>query len=62
MKTNRKIDRQVSTIYRKIGEGVQVPIMSLSTIMKAGETALLAGESLAVAEARMQEALDAVRV
>jgi hypothetical protein len=59
--SRKQIERNVNDIFRRIGEGVQVPIMSLGTVLSTGERSLQAGETLELAETKMQAALDAVR-
>ena len=59
--TKKQITKVVGAIYARIGNGVQVPIMSLGAVREAGEACLREGLTEASAEHAMREALEAVR-
>jgi hypothetical protein len=59
LKSKKAIDREIERIYKVVGDRVQVPIMSLSKIFRAGHAAAAAGDDL---EAAIKAAVAKYRV
>lgn len=53
--------QRVSAAFGRVANGVQVPIMSLSAIMRAGEAAIAAGADDAALDAAVKAAVDKAR-
>lgn len=60
--TQKKIDQLISEMFKRLANGVQIPIFDLGKISKAAESVLSTGGEITQAEVVMKEAIELYRV
>jgi hypothetical protein len=60
--TKKRINEIVSDLFRRLANGIQIPILDLGKVSRSAETILLSGGSLEEAEASMKDSIETYRV